>query len=203
MTGLPIVETKANDVSAYIPTNVISITDGQIFLQSDLFIGDTRAAFQQARMQVEDVARVRFTPRRAAQQQRDRTVCFGLLGQVVKHDQHVFAVVHPVLADGRAGVRGDVLEARGIGRRGGHDRGVFPGLKAIDAMTPIGRGQRQLIIGDRQTGKTAIAIDTIINQKTNWESGDPKKQVRCTAPKALRRCGGLPAPLRCRRNRRG
>ena len=51
--------------------------------------------------------------------------------------------------------------------------------QAIDAMTPIGRGQRQLIIGDRQTGKTAIAIDTIINQKANWESGDPKKQVRC------------------------
>jgi F-type H+-transporting ATPase subunit alpha len=53
------------------------------------------------------------------------------------------------------------------------------GLKAIDAMIPIGRGQRQLIIGDRKTGKTAIAIDTIINQKANWESGDPKKQVRC------------------------
>jgi F-type H+-transporting ATPase subunit alpha len=46
-------------------------------------------------------------------------------------------------------------------------------------MTPIGRGQRQLIIGDRQTGKTAVAVDTIINQKANWESGDPKKQVRC------------------------
>ncbi|HEY1706282.1 MAG TPA: F0F1 ATP synthase subunit alpha [Trebonia sp.] len=53
------------------------------------------------------------------------------------------------------------------------------GIKAIDAMTPIGRGQRQLIIGDRQTGKTAIAIDTIINQKANWDSGDPTKQVRC------------------------
>jgi F-type H+-transporting ATPase subunit alpha len=53
------------------------------------------------------------------------------------------------------------------------------GLKAIDAMTPIGRGQRQLIIGDRQTGKTAIAIDTIINQKDNWKTGDPTKQVRC------------------------
>ena len=53
------------------------------------------------------------------------------------------------------------------------------GIKAIDAMTPIGRGQRQLIIGDRQTGKTAIAIDTIINQRANWESGDPKRQVRC------------------------
>jgi F-type H+-transporting ATPase subunit alpha len=52
------------------------------------------------------------------------------------------------------------------------------GLKAVDAMTAIGRGQRQLIIGDRQTGKTTIAIDTIINQKSNWESGDPKKQVK-------------------------
>lgn len=59
------------------------------------------------------------------------------------------------------------------------DEPLSTGLKAIDAMTPIGRGQRQLIIGDRQTGKTAIAIDTIINQRDNWESGDPKKQVRC------------------------
>src|ERR1700759_4834025 len=53
------------------------------------------------------------------------------------------------------------------------------GIKAIDAMTAIGRGQRQLIIGDRQTGKTAIAIDTIINQRANWESGDPARQVKC------------------------
>ncbi len=53
------------------------------------------------------------------------------------------------------------------------------GIKAIDAMTAIGRGQRQLIIGDRQTGKSAIAIDTIINQKANWESGDVTRQVRC------------------------
>src|SRR3954452_20307741 len=53
------------------------------------------------------------------------------------------------------------------------------GITAIDAMTPIGRGQRQLIIGDRQTGKTAIAIDAIIAQRDNWATGDPKKQVRC------------------------
>ena len=52
-------------------------------------------------------------------------------------------------------------------------------MKAIDAMIPIGRGQRQLIIGDRQTGKTAIAVDAILNQKANWESGDVSKQVRC------------------------
>jgi F-type H+-transporting ATPase subunit alpha len=53
------------------------------------------------------------------------------------------------------------------------------GVKAIDAMTAIGRGQRQLIIGDRQTGKTAVALDAIINQRDNWKSGDPKKQVKC------------------------
>jgi F-type H+-transporting ATPase subunit alpha len=53
------------------------------------------------------------------------------------------------------------------------------GIKPIDSITPIGRGQRELIIGDRQTGKTAIAIDTIINQKENWASGDPKRQVKC------------------------
>jgi F-type H+-transporting ATPase subunit alpha len=53
------------------------------------------------------------------------------------------------------------------------------GIKAIDAMTAIGRGQRQLIIGDRQTGKTAVALDAIINQRDNWASGDPKRQVKC------------------------
>jgi F-type H+-transporting ATPase subunit alpha len=53
------------------------------------------------------------------------------------------------------------------------------GIKAIDSMTPIGRGQRQLIIGDRKTGKTTVAIDTILNQLDNWKSGDPVKQVRC------------------------
>src|SRR3978361_2110963 len=53
------------------------------------------------------------------------------------------------------------------------------GIKAIEAMTPLGRGQRQLIIGDRKTGKTAVCVDTIINQKENWETGDEKVQVRC------------------------
>jgi F-type H+-transporting ATPase subunit alpha len=53
------------------------------------------------------------------------------------------------------------------------------GLKAVDGLVPIGRGQRELIIGDRQTGKTAIAIDTIINQKTNFESGDKNRQLFC------------------------
>lgn len=71
------------------------------------------------------------------------------------------------------------LQAPGVMQRKSVHEPLQTGIKAIDAMIPVGRGQRQLIIGDRQTGKTAIAIDTIINQKANWDSGDPDKQVRC------------------------
>lgn len=71
------------------------------------------------------------------------------------------------------------LQAPGVMMRRSVHEPLQTGLKAIDSMIPIGRGQRQLIIGDRQTGKTTIAIDTIMNQRDNWLSGDPSKQVRC------------------------
>jgi F-type H+-transporting ATPase subunit alpha len=71
------------------------------------------------------------------------------------------------------------LQAPSVVQRQPVKEPLATGIKAIDAMTAIGRGQRQLIIGDRQTGKTAVAIDTIINQRENWKSGDPKKQVKC------------------------
>jgi F-type H+-transporting ATPase subunit alpha len=71
------------------------------------------------------------------------------------------------------------LQAPGVMQRKSVHEPLQTGIKAIDAMIPVGRGQRQLIIGDRQTGKTAIAVDTIINQRSNWESGDVNKQVRC------------------------
>ncbi|MEV0289581.1 MULTISPECIES: F0F1 ATP synthase subunit alpha [unclassified Kribbella] len=77
------------------------------------------------------------------------------------------------------GSRALELQAAGVMDRQEVREPLQTGIKAIDGMIPIGRGQRQLIIGDRKTGKTAIAIDTIINQKSNWESGDPTKQVRC------------------------
>ena len=80
---------------------------------------------------------------------------------------------------GIEGRRALELQAPGVMQRKSVHEPLQTGIKAIDAMIPVGRGQRQLIIGDRQTGKTAIAIDTIINQKANWESGDPSKQVRC------------------------
>jgi F-type H+/Na+-transporting ATPase subunit alpha len=71
------------------------------------------------------------------------------------------------------------LQAPSVVERQSVNEPLQTGIKAIDSLTPIGRGQRQLIIGDRQTGKTAIAIDTIINQKEFWASDDPAKQVRC------------------------
>src|SRR6188472_4422917 len=71
------------------------------------------------------------------------------------------------------------LQAPGVMARKSVHEPLATGIKAIDALTPIGRGQRQLIIGDRSTGKTTIAIDTIINQRQWWETEDPEKQVRC------------------------
>ena len=71
------------------------------------------------------------------------------------------------------------LQAPGVMMRKSVHEPLATGLKAIDSMIPVGRGQRQLIIGDRKTGKTAIALDTILNQKAVWETGDPAQQVRC------------------------
>ncbi|ORB76269.1 F0F1 ATP synthase subunit alpha [Mycobacterium scrofulaceum] len=89
---------------------------------------------------------------------------------------------HPI--DGRGDIDTDIrraleIQAPSVVQRQSVSEPLQTGIKAIDAMTPIGRGQRQLIIGDRKTGKTAVCVDTILNQRENWESGDEKKQVRC------------------------
>ena len=101
-------------------------------------------------------------------------------------DAFLGRVVDPLGApiDGRGEIASEArraleLQAPSVVMRKSVHEPLQTGIKAIDAMTPIGRGQRQLIIGDRQVGKTAVAIDTIINQKANWETGDPTKQVRC------------------------
>ncbi len=71
------------------------------------------------------------------------------------------------------------LQAPSVVQRQGVGEPLQTGIKAVDAMTPIGRGQRQLIIGDRKTGKTALCVDTILNQREAWLTGDPNQQVRC------------------------
>ena len=95
----------------------------------------------------------------------------GLLGRVIN------TLGQPI--DGKGDIEGDLIElpierkAPGVIYRQPVKRPLQTGIKAIDAMIPIGRGQRELIIGDRQTGKTAIAIDTIINQKSFYDKGEP------------------------------
>ena len=100
----------------------------------------------------------------------------GYLGRVVDPLGNAIDGLGEIKTEGRRALE---LQAPGVMMRKSVHEPMQTGIKAIDAMIPIGRGQRQLIIGDRQTGKTAIAVDTIINQKANWASGDPKKQVRC------------------------
>lgn len=100
----------------------------------------------------------------------------GYLGRVVDPTGNPIDGLGDIETVGRRALE---LQAPGVMQRKSVKEPLQTGIKAIDAMTPIGRGQRQLIIGDRQTGKTTIAVDTILNQKANWESGDPDKQVRC------------------------
>jgi len=100
----------------------------------------------------------------------------GFLGRVVDPLGNPIDGLGPIVADGRRALE---TQAPTVVQRQPVKEPMLTGLKAIDAMTAIGRGQRQLIIGDRQTGKTAVAIDTILNQRENWKSGDKKKQVKC------------------------
>ena len=101
-------------------------------------------------------------------------------------DAFLGRVVNPLgePIDGRGEIAAETrraleLQAPSVVERQSVSEPLQTGIKAIDAMTPIGRGQRQLIIGDRKTGKTAVCVDTILNQRQNWETGDPNKQVRC------------------------
>ncbi|MCP3425962.1 F0F1 ATP synthase subunit alpha [Rothia sp. AR01] len=100
----------------------------------------------------------------------------AFMGRVVDPLGQPIDDLGPIESEGRRALE---LQAPGVTMRKSVHEPLQTGMKAIDAMIPIGRGQRQLIIGDRQTGKTAIGIDAILNQRENWESGDVNKQVRC------------------------
>ncbi|MGH3115849.1 MAG: F0F1 ATP synthase subunit alpha [Gaiellales bacterium] len=100
----------------------------------------------------------------------------GYLGRVVDPLGAPVDGLGDIESEGRRALE---LQAPSVMDRKSVHEPMATGYKAVDTMTPIGRGQRQLIIGDRQTGKTALCVDTIINQRDNWRSGDPDKQVRC------------------------
>jgi len=100
----------------------------------------------------------------------------GLLGRVVDALGEPIDGEGPILSDQRQRIE---LKAPGIIPRQSVAEPMQTGLKSVDSLVPIGRGQRELIIGDRQTGKTAIAIDTILNQKAEHEAGDKSKSLYC------------------------
>jgi F-type H+-transporting ATPase subunit alpha len=100
----------------------------------------------------------------------------GFLGRVVDALGTPIDGKGPIETDERRALE---LQAPSVVQRQSVKEPLQTGIKAIDSITPIGRGQRQLIIGDRQTGKTTVCVDTILNQKEAWESGDESRQVRC------------------------
>ncbi|MFD0772775.1 F0F1 ATP synthase subunit alpha [Streptomonospora algeriensis] len=150
---------------------LLQFEDGTLGLAQNLEIGEIGAIVLGEFSQIEEGQSVRRT---------------GQVLSVPVGDDYLGRVVDPLgnPIDGQGEIetteRRDLeVQAPSVMERQPVGEPMQTGLKAIDSMTPIGRGQRQLIIGDRQTGKTAIGVDTIINQKSNWESGDPSKQVRC------------------------
>jgi len=134
----------------------------------------------------------------------------GRVASIEVSDEMLGRVINPLgePLDGGAAIGGEKFlmpldrKAPGVIYRQPVSQALQTGLKAVDSMIPIGRGQRELIIGDRQTGKTAIAIDTIINQKDNYEEGDPvyciyvaigqKASTVATTVETLRKHGAMP-----------
>jgi F-type H+-transporting ATPase subunit alpha len=100
----------------------------------------------------------------------------GFLGRVVNALGEPLDDLGPIQADDRRNLE---VQAANVVNRQPVKEPLYTGITAIDAMTAIGRGQRELIIGDRQTGKTAVAIDAIIAQREQWRSADPKQRVKC------------------------
>ncbi|MFD6098839.1 F0F1 ATP synthase subunit alpha [Nocardiopsis flavescens] len=150
---------------------LLKFEDGTLGLAQNLEIGEIGAVVLGDFTGIEEGQKVRRT---------------GQLLSVPVGDKFLGRVVDPLGApiDGKGEIEATdrrelELQAATVMERKPVHEPLQTGIKAIDSMTPIGRGQRQLVIGDRQTGKTAVCVDAIINQKANWESGDPDKQVRC------------------------
>jgi F-type H+/Na+-transporting ATPase subunit alpha len=152
-------------------SELLEFPGGVLGLAQDLYVGEIGAVILGDFDGIEEGQEVRRT---------------GKVLSVPVGDGFLGRVVDPLGAplDGLGDIEADdqrvlELQAPSVINRQPVKEPLQTGIKAIDSQTPIGRGQRQLIIGDRKTGKTAVCIDTIINQKANWETGDQSKQVRC------------------------
>ncbi|MFD3684952.1 F0F1 ATP synthase subunit alpha [Nocardiopsis sp. NPDC058631] len=150
---------------------LLKFEDGTLGLAQNLEVGEIGVVVLGDFTSIEEGQKVRRT---------------GQLLSVPVGDKFLGRVVDPLGApiDGKGEIESTErreleLQAASVMERKPVHEPLQTGIKAIDSMTPIGRGQRQLVIGDRQTGKTAVCIDAIINQKANWDSGDPDKQVHC------------------------
>ncbi len=168
-------------------------------------VGQLRAALEQAAVQVEDVTGVRLAARRAAQQERHGAVGLGLLRQVVEHDEDVLALVHPVLADGRAGVGRQVLEAGGVGRRGGDDGGVLHRAVLLEGALHRGDGRALLADGDVDAADLLLRVAglpvlALVEDRVEADGGlaglaVADDQLTLAAPDGGHRVDGLDAGL--------
>ncbi|MDT0327695.1 F0F1 ATP synthase subunit alpha [Nocardiopsis lambiniae] len=162
---------RVSGLPSAMANELLKFEDGTLGLAQNLEIGEIGAVVLGDFTGIEEGQKVRRT---------------GRLLSVPVGDDFLGRVVDPLGSpiDGKGEIasterRELELQAATVMERKPVHEPLQTGIKSIDSMTPIGRGQRQLVIGDRQTGKTAVCVDAIINQKANWESGDPDKQVRC------------------------
>ncbi len=150
---------------------LLEFSDGTLGLAQNLDVGEIGVVILGEAQHIEEGTEVRRTGDILSVAVGD-----GYLGRVVD------ALGRPL--DGKGEIETEArraleLQAPTVVQRQPVKEPLQTGIKAIDAMTAIGRGQRQLIIGDRQTGKSAVAVDAIINQRENWATGDPQQQVKC------------------------
>jgi F-type H+-transporting ATPase subunit alpha len=150
---------------------LLEFHDGTLGLAQNLDIGEIGVVILGDPQHIEEGTEVRRTGEILSVSVGD-----GYLGRVVDALGQPLDGLGEIVSDTRRALE---LQAPTVVQRQPVKEPLQTGIKAIDAMTAVGRGQRQLIIGDRQTGKSAVAIDAIINQRENWASGDPKKQVKC------------------------
>jgi F-type H+-transporting ATPase subunit alpha len=150
---------------------LLEFADGTLGLAQNLDVGEIGVVILGEAQHIEEGTEVRRTGEILSVAVGD-----GYLGRVVDALGRPLDGKGEIQTEGRRALE---LQAPTVVQRQPVKEPLQTGIKAIDAMTAIGRGQRQLIIGDRQTGKSAVAIDAIINQRENWATGDPQQQVKC------------------------